>query len=214
MKRTASLMLLIFSCVACNPKDQESKNINTDTIVKPDNVYNNKYISQDSIKSFILHQPVVSLPAFSAKPFDSIRFDKVIAYDFDGSDKEESGIIDREGRFAPFIKEQRGLDPSQVSSIISCLSSKQSYGAGTAPCFRPGMAIVFFQNNSPVMTVDICLDCNFLESSLRIPAKYGKKISRYGTEIELTGFSTEGRRCIISLAGQLKFSYAKEKAEY
>jgi hypothetical protein len=213
MKLAACSSLLFLMIVACNENVQESQTT-SDTLVKTKTVENGKYISEDRLKEFVQQSPATVISKLEAKPFDSIRFDKVIAYDYDGSDQGGPGIVDSAGKFDSRIKAQRALDAGQINSITSCLGSKQTYGAGTAPCFRPGMAIVFFQNIQPVMKVEICLDCNFLESSVRIPAKYGKKTKVEGSEIELTGFSKDGRKCIIDLAKQLAFSYAKEKIDY
>jgi hypothetical protein len=213
MKLTACSILLLLLFASCNENAQESQTT-SDTLVKTKTVENGKYVSQDRLKEYVQLSPSTVINNPEAKPFDSIRFDKVIAYDYDGTDEAGPGIIDSAGNFDPRIKAQRALDAGQVNFISSCLGSKQTYGAGTAPCFRPGMAIVFFQNIQPVMKIEICLDCNFLESSVRIPAKYGKKTKIEGSEIELTGFSKEGRKCIIDLAKQLSFSYADEKIEY
>jgi hypothetical protein len=212
MKLTAYSILLIVILLACNEKAGETKT-QADTAVKPP-IVSGKYISQAGLEEFIRQSPAVVVDKLKAKPFDSIRFNKVIAYDYDGSDQGGPGIIDSAGKFDSRIKAQRALDAGQIYAVTSCLGSKQSYGDGTAPCFRPGMAIVFFQDIQPVMKTEICLDCNFLESSVRIPAKYGKKAKMEGTEIELVGFTKEGRACIIDLAKQLSFSYAGEKPEY
>lgn len=213
MKLTACTILLILVLTGCNANEHNSEPPAADTTAMKTGA-SGKYLSQEAVNDFIHQSPAITLSGIEAKPFDSIPFDKVIAYDFDGSDSAGSGIIDKHGWLDATIKKQRSLSGSQVGTITSCLGSRSSYGAGTAPCFRPGMAIVFYQNNLPAMTIDICLDCNFLESSVRIPAKYGSTMLKDGAEIELSGFSKSGRECIISLAKQLEFSYASEKIAY
>jgi hypothetical protein len=213
MKLPAYSILLIQFFIACNGNVQEAKT-ESDTTVNRNAIENGKYISQDRLNEYVQQSPSTVVDKPESEPFDSIRFDKIIACDYDGTDERGSGIIDSAGNFDSRIKAQRALDTGQINSITSCLGSRHSYGDGTAPCFRPGMALVFFQNIQPVMKIEICLDCNFLESSVRIPAKYGKKTNLEGSEIELTGFSKDGRKCIIDLAKQLAFSYAKEKIDY
>jgi hypothetical protein len=213
MKLTASSILLILALAACNTNEKSSQPPPADSSAMASSTSGN-YLSQEAVNDFVQQSPAITLSGIEAKPFDSIHFDKVIAYDFDGSDSAGSGIIDQNGRFATTIKKQQILNAGQIAAITSCLGSKSSYGAGTAPCFRPGMAIIFYQNDKPAMTVDICLDCNFLESSVRIPAKYGSSMLKDGAEVELSGFSKAGRECIISLAKQTGFSYASEKIDY
>jgi hypothetical protein len=116
--------------------------------------------------------------------FSKIKYDKVVAYRYEGDGGVE--IIDDQGRLAKEIKKQVVLEKSQVTALTNTLSNSSTYGGDVAACFDPHLGIVFYSGDEPAAFVSICLDCNYLESSVDIPAS-------------TSGFSDQGFREIVAL---------------
>ena len=154
----------------------------------------------------------ISVKNTFSKPFDKVDFDKVIAYDYLGSEEPDPSIFNEKGGFNNVVLKQKALSEKQVISIINTLSSKKTYGAPTAACFNPHLAFVFYKNNKSVFVVDICLGCNYLTSTEEIPAMYQHVVNK-GKEDEYyidRGFSKKGKSKLIALCKDLDFFYGKK----
>ena len=122
--------------------------------------------------------------------FASLNYDRVVAYDYNGEGDVE--IIDNKGRLAPKIKKQINLTRPQVIKLTNIFCSKSSYGGDIAACFNPHFGIVFYKNNKPEAYVSVCLDCNYLVSSIEIPI------------VDEIGFSDNGAKNIYEFEKQIK----------
>jgi len=100
------------------------------------------------------------------------------------------------------------LNQKQVNFLTNFLTDNETYGGSPAACFEPHLGIVFFQDNKIQCSVSVCLDCNYLESSVDIPAENYHKIEA-GTKYEYSaiGFSERGKQSTIELCKQLGFDY-------
>jgi hypothetical protein len=194
--------VIVFVGLSCNNENQVASD-NTDTVLTQS--------ANDSFLLYVESTPHLPRKAGIGHPFDSLVFDRVIAYEFDGRERENSRIIKEDGQFVKTIKRQKYLTPEQVRMITACFSDTLSYGEGTRPCFAPSEALVFFNGTKPVMSIDICLDCNYLESSVPIPARNAKQLKVDGRVIPAIGFSVQGRQCIIDLSRELNFVYGNFK---
>ncbi|MGX1928027.1 hypothetical protein [Flagellimonas sp. 2504JD4-2] len=109
-----------------------------------------------------------------SNPFDELKYDKVIAYEFQGNGellierclKEESKKISNE----------KTLTHKQIRQLENILTAKTGYGNSTMSCFDPHFAVVYYLNKKIVGSINICLDCNYLISSEKIPATELKMI--------------------------------------
>jgi hypothetical protein len=143
----------------------------------------------------------------TGSPFDTLNYDKVIAYDFDGR-HERYSVIDRNGWFESTISKQHYLTQQQIDKLLRSLTNKSSYGGNTAACFEPHFAVVFYINNKMVNQINVCLDCNYLESTIEIPAQSAKRsIMIDSTAYPLIGFSKKGVKAITGLCKELGFLY-------
>jgi hypothetical protein len=188
---------VLLGIYACN-SENTTKATGADTALRDSN---------DSILSYVESSSVLPDRSGVGYPFDSIDFDRVLAYEFDGREELNSRIISEEGNFVKTIKKQKHLTAGQVTMITRCLSDTATYGEGTRACFAPSEAIVFFKGKKPVMSIDICLDCNYLESSVPIPARSVRQIKVDDRVFPAIGFSVQGRQCIIDLSKELNFVY-------
>jgi hypothetical protein len=126
-----------------------------------------------------------------AKPnnvFRLISYDNVVAYNYNGDAGNE--IIDEEGHLSKKIKKKATLTKSQIIWITNVLCEESTYGGPLAACFDPHLGIVFYKKNTPVAHVSICLACNYLSSSIKIPAAE-------------SGFSDAGSNKIVDFAKKL-----------
>ncbi len=171
-----------------------------------------KYLSQKTLNNYAKKAQLIQPNTSSDSPFDTLEYNKVIAYDFEGNYEPHPSVIknSRWRRYAPVILRQKSLNQEQVNFLTNFLTNNKTYGGSTAACFDPHLGIVFYQNNDIQCVVNICLDCNYLESSIDIPAFHYHKINP-NTEHEYSaiGFSEEGKQNIIELSKQLGFEYGE-----
>ena len=138
-------------------------------------------------------------------PFDSIDYDKVIAYEFQGEGARMiTYCLENEPRR---ISKTLELTESQLDPLLRILTSDSSYGNITAACFDPHLAIVYYRNEDILATIDICLDCNYLSSSIEIPATKSKSI-KVDEEFSYParGFSKATRNAIRKFCTDIGFT--------
>lgn len=123
--------------------------------------------------------------------FATVDYDKAVAYEYDGEGGTE--IIDLEsGQLAGKISKEKVIEKEQVTRLTKHLCDPSSYGDVRAACFDPHLGIVFYKAQKPVASISICLDCNYLLSSLEIPGAR-------------RGFSGEGVKGIMDFEKQIGF---------
>jgi|GEM_PF-2360651 len=166
-------------------------------------------LKEKELKDYIKASPSISPNKKSGAPFNALDYDKVIAYDFEGG-KSYNEIFDDKGKFIPVIIRQQYLTQLQADKITGALTSKATYGGGTAACFEPHLGLVFYKNDTMVNQVSICLGCNFLTSTIAIPAETHKVFNK-GKEDEyaLTGFTKKGKQAIKAFCKELNFYYGE-----
>ncbi len=173
-----------------------------------------KYLKRSELEAYVLQAEKVNLKALNSKPFDTLKFDKIIAYDFEGSEEPNPSVIGKNNKFTNVILKQKYLNEKQAQFLLKCLTSNSTYGGSFAACFNPHLGFVFFDNNKVVCTVDVCLGCNYLISTSDIPAMNNKMINK-GTEdaYPAFGFSKSGKKKIRKLCKELDFYYGNENQE-
>ncbi len=173
------------------------------------------YLTAQELTEFPLQTPTISVNGRHPSPFDSIAFDRVIAYDYNDTMRPRLRIWDREGqRWAGTVMKQKALTANQAQSVIDLLTTPSTYGHGTASCFDPRLALIFYQGQKKVLVIDICLDCNYLESSVKLPAQYEKKRDLgEGQYYPLRGFSKAAQQAIVNLGKELDFYYGTVDAD-
>ncbi len=132
-------------------------------------------------------------------PFDTIKFNKAVAYSYDGS-HERIRIVslgDEEGYPSQTIDFQKALTQAQVNKILPLFAKRSTYDPMKSfGCFEPRFAIVLYNGREAVMQLSICLDCNNLGVNPDI------KENR-------SGFSSKGRKEIIAFCRELGFPYGE-----
>tara|TARA_B110000211_G_scaffold232493_1_gene296375 strand:- start:3670 stop:4701 length:1032 start_codon:yes stop_codon:yes gene_type:complete len=207
IKSQLIILITFIGLVSCNGDQQQIANVSSET--KGD------YLSNKTLVDFTLQADTVHTNVKANVPFDTLQFDKVIAYDFDGSVHGYQSLIDRDNDdFVPVIRNQKALNQAQVNYLTEFLTDNKTYGNSNAFCFEPHMAFVFYKNNKKQYLIDVCLDCNFLTSTTEIPATVFTKI-KIGDEYEYgaKGFSLKGKNNIIEISRQLELDYGKRKKE-
>jgi len=141
-------------------------------------------------------------------PFLTLKFDKVIMYDFEPSGGKGCSIVENNGQLTKNLKKQVQLDKQTWTNLDKKLGDKKSFGGGTAACYDPHLGFVYYFKNKIVGHITICMDCNRLNSSLNIPAqKQGKvKLSDNSYEYPGTGMSKSFQQFLKSLLKKNSFS--------
>ena len=213
---TSIFILIIFlSCQETNVEKRESENnqINPKSIYSPNSTYkkDGKYLSQKELYDFLNQTKPIEIKSQAPKPFNNLKYNKVIAYDFDGIQEPYPSVINsRNNAYAPVILRQKELTEKQVEFLIDFLTDNKTYGEYTSACFDPHMGIVFYENEQRKFVVNICLDCNYLISTIEIPSTQFKTVTfDEGGSYGLRGFSEIGKEKIIELSKQLNLDYGK-----
>jgi hypothetical protein len=141
-------------------------------------------------------------------PYTTLKFDKVILYDFEDITETGKLVVDNNGKPIQKIIKKVELDNSVIKNINYRLGDRKSYGGGTASCFLPHCGLVYFLNNKPVAQVTICLMCNRLYSTLPIPAQNQKKdVPGEVFALVMDGLSKSFRQYINNILTRHKFSH-------
>ncbi|MCX6183245.1 MAG: DUF1311 domain-containing protein [Bacteroidetes bacterium] len=158
------------------------------------------------------------------KPFDSLDFDKVMAFNFFIDSKTflplstyEVGSIVSNGSLIysthfPGVE----LTKNQINTLNNLFSDTLTFGGEKRACFEPHHAFVFYKGNKIVNAINICLDCNQMNSDFKIPAMeyyiadYGMTDGQLGISFQ-NGFTESGRTRLINLIRELKLPYVSRK---
>lgn len=167
-----------------------------------------KYLKPKQLSDYIDGAATIPRSNTTLLPFKNLKYNKVIAYDYEGNEEPFGSITTRDGHFVPVVLKQKSLNQKQVTQLLGVLTDKKTYGAGTAACFNPHMAVVFYDGKKIVFKADICLGCNYLIPSKDIPAMHHKKITfDDGGFYYAVGFTDSGKKKIKDLAKELGFFY-------
>lgn len=210
------ILILLLSCGQKVEKTKQIEEVVNDSIPPPPGqIDTTKILKTNTLKDYLLTANIIQPNPGNGRPFSTLKYDKLIAYDFEGCEEPYPAVINEKGDYVPVILSQKSLSQPQADFILSALSETSSYGKGTAACFEPKLALVFYKTDKFVAQINICLDCNYLISSIRIPAETYHKVNE-GTkeEFPLPGFSKKGREAIIQLAKELNFRYGAKSTEF
>lgn len=131
-------------------------------------------------------------------PFNTLDYDRAVAYDYDSN---EENIIDNKGGLHPGVVKKSVLTPEQTAEITDILSDNDTYGGDGFKCFEPQLGLVFYKGDKVVMHISVCLSCNYLHSSIDIPAESSHEDADGGG----FGFSKSGSVKIFAFAKALGF---------
>jgi hypothetical protein len=136
---------LIISC-SDNVKDNKVVANKPITFERFDSLHRNnpKFLKEQELKNYLLTAQTISPNKNLGNPFDTLSYNKIIAYDFEGSEEPYPRLLDKDLKFVPVILNQKVLTQKQADKILSALTKNSSYGEGTAACFNPHLGLLFF----------------------------------------------------------------------
>lgn len=163
------------------------------------------YINDDSLKD----------------PFKELSYDEVFMYNFN-YDTAKKQRLNMEFTATNFnfhkVKKTslRKLDSSAVVHIIETLTDTATYGAQNYACFLPRMGISFLKTKKPVFNVLICLECNYLESTSKIPAMFHSSYKLYPDDappitLYNMGFSDKGKKALLEICSKSGLGFCKNE---
>lgn len=149
-------------------------------------------LNKSNMFNVVNNAPVIDPKKIDDAFFNSLDFNKVIAYSYDGS--HEQVMIESSWK----IDNQIALNQEQANTILSLLSRKSTFGTYSAGCFEPRLALVLYKKNSSILQVSICMDCNNIDCFPQIDLIDG-------------GLSKKGRKQIIQFCKEIGFPYGELK---
>jgi len=212
--------LMLCSCFQNDSKNTQSKNSSvhqtTTNIERTE-----EFLSQETLLKYRDEAQIIDFPYQDFGFHDSLKFNKVIAYEFDGTslrmeegDDDESSVFLNESGYSKRVKKQHQLDYDEVEQLLSIFTLKKYFGGLSALCFDPKLGFVFYDNSKVVNVIDICLDCNdfhlrrdFLPHKTFVP---GMDIDNWES---VESFNVKGVQGIKKLCKSLDFEYANFKIE-
>ena len=192
MKKYFPFILFFITCNSAVKVDLNKEKIDSTKTNQSPKRFSGNYLNKNYLDFFIDSVPSIKSNKIANAPFDTLNYDKVIAFDYVPKTEEQEIIT--KGKYCLNIKRLVALNQVQANNITSVLSAKRTYGGAIAACFDPHLGLVFYHNGKVVMYSSICLECNQQYSSISIPSKK-------------FGFSDYGRKQINDLLKQLNFSH-------
>lgn len=206
------LTWVLIGCSNSDNKTTTTTTIDTAKVQTPPSRWGTRAtIKEDSTTLFLNQTKEIVANKKANRPFNKLDYNRVIAYDFGGGKGEAVIDIITHGKLAPTVTQQKELTQEQIGGLTNYLGANSTYGGNKAFCFDPHLGIVFYKDKRVVAHLSICLECNYLRSSIKIPATKVKKII-IGDDYEYhaEGFSKLGRQKINSLCKQLNFSHCAD----
>jgi len=141
-------------------------------------------------------------------PFDKLRYDSVVAYDFKGDG--DNSVIKNGSLNKRLIVKSIKLSKKQINSISKTIGNKSSYGGSTMSCFDPHLGIVYYKNGSIVAHINICFECNYLKTYPTLPNNLLMFKEEGETDLVYhEGFSEKGKNELKKICNELNFSNCK-----
>lgn len=140
-----------------------------------------------------------------SNPYEALVYNKVVAYEFEGRGGLliERCLKEKKEK----INQEITLNNNQINHIEKIITSKEAYGNSTFSCFDPHFAVVYYQNEKIVGQINICLECNYLISSEKIPATELKLIKMSDDySYPAKGFSKKTRKELYQFIRGLGFT--------
>lgn len=139
-------------------------------------------------------------------PIDKLAFDKIVAFNYNlpgdtSYSNRVSNVVVNGKLHDKLIKPGQKISSKQQQELIQALNDTSSYGGYLAACFEPRLTFIFYKKEKIIGHVDICFECNQLESSIYIP--------NYNFMLEkgLHGFSQKGITKLFKLCQELNMPY-------
>lgn len=159
-------------------------------------------------------EPVTVKLAITDSIFEKVKYTKVVAYNFRSTRAQGVMVENADHTIGTFHETVKlpgvTLTEMQVKTLIYTLTSKKTYGGGTAACFDPHMAFVFYDEKEIVKAyIDVCMDCNTLKAKpfIAVRKNYTKKHPLK------EGFSEKGRKTFKKFCTDFNFEHCNKPSE-
>jgi len=126
---------------------------------------------------FLIFFTSINATCQQTKSFATLKYDKVILYNFNPNQNITS-IIQDDGKLTESITKQIVLEQSLVDALNKKLGQRGSFGGGTRSCFLPHAGIVYYLKDTAVAYLNICMDCNRIFSNIPITGKKTGQVFR------------------------------------
>lgn len=167
------------------------------------------YLNRLELGDYLKKAPKVIPTTSAGTPFDTLNYNQVVAYKYFNTGERNPRVYKKQlNSLIDVIENQHAMNQSEADQFLRLISVRSTYGGMRMACFEPRLGIVFYKDGKYVDQISICMECNYMESSLLIPAyEKQKKISESGeyNSDKDYGFSKKGRNGINQLLKGFKF---------
>ena len=146
------------------------------------------------------------------RPFSALQSDSVVLYDYNKYTRPGASIvIEEEGKKKQLGKFEKKvtLSAKKMQQLTSKVEDPGSYGSNVAACFDPHLGIVYYKKGEIQAYINVCMDCNRLEPSLKLIVQdQGKQTTEEGEVFyTLYGMSKKFKKYLDGLLKQYDFSH-------
>jgi hypothetical protein len=153
---------------------------------------------------------LLAVVANGQNPYLTLDYDSLVIYDYGNIAETESNVKQIGNRYLLKSKPQKSvvLTTNEAKAFSTKIGLKSSYGQPAAACFNPHFAALYYKNGIGIASVEICVDCNQLYSSLTLKAQnqYPQKADDGSVYYSGYGMSKEFRKYLKEL--QMKYHFS------
>jgi hypothetical protein len=211
--------LILIICYSCLKNENQQKNIGSE-ITNSEKSEDLVFLTQEALLNYRDNSKSIEFPIKAYNLPDSLIFNKVIAYEFDGDipmegeDYDENTVIIGNDNYSNRIKKQQELSEEEIHILLKLFTSKTNFGGMSALCYSPKLGFVFYNDFEVTNVIDICLHCNIFEFRRDIPPH---KSFYPGMDIEsfegIGSFNREGVKTVMEICERINFDYANFEIE-
>ena len=145
-------------------------------------------------------------------PFSLIESDSIVVYEYNGT----GGILieDAINSKPEIIIQSKSMASEVIRQFELGITDSMAYGQSTASCFDPHLGLIYWIGGKIQASINICLTCNYLKSSLVIPATEYHQISISADyAYAAKGFHKKTRKLIFDFCENIGFNRFLEPLE-
>lgn len=126
---------------------------------------------------------LITLSLKAQNPYVTLAYDSLVIYDFGNLAETESNVKKKMLTYSLDAEPAKKVKLSSAEAIefSNRIGLKSSYGQSAAACFMPHFTALYYKRGLGVAYVEICVDCNQLDASLKLKAQeYDPQKGDYG----------------------------------
>ncbi len=208
MKQFLQITFLISLLLSCSPQTSPGSFIGEKPGFYSDSIKKTPYLNKNELNNYLKSVTAIEKSAVGT-PFDYLDYNQIVAYKYENSGDRNPVVYDKRFGLIAVIEKQHAFNQKQADQFLQLVASKKTYGGMRMSCFEPRLGIVFYKDGKYIDQISVCMECNYLESELIIPAyeRQQKRSEKSGYNARTDyGFSRSGRKGLEEMLQEFGFN--------